>query len=128
LPGSELNDAKKILADEATTLCHGAAAALTAAETARQTFEEGKVGDALPTVEVARADLDAGLWVVEALRQAGLVSSNGEARRLIKNNGARVNDTAVHDVDLKLGPDDVSAEGLIKLSVGRKRHALLRVA
>jgi len=128
LPGSELNDAKKILADEATTLCHGAAAALTAAATARQTFEEGKVGDALPTVEVARADLDAGLWVVKALHQAGLVSSNGEARRLIKNNGARVNDTAVQNEDLKLGPDDVNADGLIKLSSGRKRHALLRVA
>jgi tyrosyl-tRNA synthetase len=128
LRGSELNYAKKILADEATTLCHGVAAAVTAAETARQTFEEGKVGAALPKVDVARADLDAGLWIVEALRQAGLVSSNGEARRLIKNNGARVNDMAVHDEDLKLGPDDVSADGLIKLSSGRKRHALLRLA
>ena len=130
LPGSELNDAKKILADEATTLCHGAAAALTAAETARQTFEEGKVGAALPTVEVTRADLDAGLWVVDALGKefAKLVSSNGEARRLIKAKGVRVNDTVIHDEGLKLGLDDVSPDGLIKLSYGKKRHVLLRMA
>ncbi len=127
LEGSALNDAKKILADEATKLCHGEAAALEAAETARKTFEEGTIGEALPTFEVARADIDGGLWVVEALRKADLVTSNGEARRLIKNNGAKVNDKAVNDDDLKLGPADIGADGVIKLSSGRKRHALLRV-
>ncbi len=127
LEGSALNEAKKLLADEATKLCHGEAAARDAAETARKTFEEGAIGDALPTFDVARADLDGGLWVVEALRKADLVTSNGEARRLIKNSGARVNDIAVNDADLKLGPTDIGADGIIKLSSGRKRHALLRV-
>jgi tyrosyl-tRNA synthetase len=127
LEGGALNDAKKILADEATRLCHGEAAALEAAETARKTFEEGAIGDALPTFEVARKDIDAGLWVVDAMRRAGLVTSNGEARRLIKNGGARVNDAPVSGADLKLGPDDVGGGGVVKLSSGRKRHALLRV-
>ena len=128
LQGSALNDAKKILADEATTLCHGAEAAAAAVETARKTFEEGTIGDALPTVEVARADLEAGLWVVDGLRRAGLVASNGEARRLIKNGGARVNDVVVGDENVKLGLGDVTGAGIVKLSLGRKRHALLRVA
>ena len=127
LEGSALNDAKKILADEATKLCHGEAAALEAAETARKTFEEGAIGEALPSFDVTRAELDEGLWVVEALRKAELVASNGEARRLIKNNGARVNDVVVGDADLRLGARDVGEDGVIKLSSGRKRHALLRV-
>jgi tyrosyl-tRNA synthetase len=127
LQGSELNDAKKILADEATKLCHGEVAAAEAAETARKTFEEGTIGGALPSVEMARTDLEAGLWIVDALRQAGLVTSNGEARRLIKNGGARVNDVAISDGDLKLGSNDIGGDGVIKLSSGRKRHALLRV-
>jgi tyrosyl-tRNA synthetase len=127
LEGSAMNDAKKILADEATRLCHGQAVALEASETARKTFEEGTIGDALPTVDVKQADLDAGLGVVEALRLAGLVGSNGEARRLIKNGGARVNDAAVSDAELKLGPANVGEGGIVKLSSGRKRHALLRV-
>ena len=127
LEGSALNDAKKILADEATKLCHGEAAALEAAETARKTFEEGAIGEALPSFDVTRAELDEGLWVVEALRKSELVTSNGEARRLIKNNGARVNDAVVGDADLRLGAGDVGDDGVIKLSSGRKRHALLRV-
>jgi tyrosyl-tRNA synthetase len=127
LQGSELNDTKKILADEATKLCHGEVAAAEAAETARKTFEEGTIGGALPSVEMTRTDLEAGLWIVDALRQAGLVTSNGEARRLIKNGGARVNDIAISDGDLKLGPNDLGEDGVIKLSFGRKRHALLRV-
>ena len=127
LEGSAMNNAKKILADETTRLCHGEVAAVEAAETARKTFEEGAIGDALPTTDVKRTDLDAGLWIVDGLRQAGLVASNGEARRLIKNGGARVNDAAVSDADLKLGPADVGDDGIVKLSSGRKRHALLRV-
>ena len=127
LEGSALNDAKKILADAATTLCHGETAAREAAETARKTFEEGVIGDGLPTVDVKQADLDAGMWVVDALRHAGLVSSNGEARRLIKNGGARVNDATVSDDGLKLGRGDVGADGIVKLSSGRKRHVLLRI-
>ena len=78
-------------------------------------------------VDVTRAELDDGLWVVEALRKSELVTSNGEARRLIKNSGARVNDAVVSDADLRLGAGDVGEDGVIKLSSGRKRHALLRV-
>ena len=128
LEGGELNDAKKVLADEATRLCHGADAAAAAARTARETFEEGAAAGGLPTVEVSREDFAAGLWVVEALRRAGLAASNGEARRLIGNGGARVNDIAVGDERLKLGVADLNADGVVKLSSGRKRHALLRAA
>ncbi len=126
LQGGELNDAKKTLADAATRLCHGSQTAAEAAETARRTFEDRTAGDALPTVDIARSDLDAGLWVVEAFRNAGLVTSNGEARRLIRNGGARVNDAAVTDETMTLGVGDLNTDGIIKLSSGRKRHALLR--
>ena len=130
LEGSELNDAKKVLADEATKLCHGVEAMAEASDTARKTFEEGEIGGALPTVHVARSELETGLWVVEALgkKWANLVNSNGEARRLIKQEGARINDVVVRSVDLKLGLEDVNADGVVKLSNGKKRHVLLRVA
>ena len=128
LEGAALNDSKKVLADEVTKLCHGVEATVEASETARNTFEKGQLGGALPTVDVARSDFETGLWVVEALRRAELVTSNGEARRLIKNGGARVNDVAVREEALKLGLDDLNADGLVKLSNGRKRHAILRVA
>jgi tyrosyl-tRNA synthetase len=128
LQGSEINEAKKALADAATTLLHGAEAARTAAETARQTFEEGAIAENLPTVEVPRAELNAGMGVLAAFVKAGLVASNGEARRQIKGGGLRVNDVAVTDEKMLLTPENLTPEGVIKLSLGRKRHVLLKPA
>ena len=126
LDGAEINEAKKILANQATALCHGAEAAAAAAETARQTFEDGAVGDDLPTIEVPRGELADGVALFELLQRAGLCRSNGEARRLIKGGGARLNDRPVKDEMAKVGRSDVGAEGVIKLSAGKKRHALVR--
>jgi len=124
--GAEINEAKKILANEATTLCHGAQAATEAAETARRTFEEGDAGEGLPTVTIDAARLNAGLPLYEAMKEAGLAQSNGEARRLIKGGGARVNDQPVQEELRSLTSDDLGSDGAIKLSAGKKRHALLR--
>ena len=126
LRGAEINEAKKALADSATTLLHGADAAHTAAETARQTFEEGAIAENLPTVEVLRSELEAGIGVLASFVKAGLVASNGEARRQIKGGGLRVNDAAVTDEKMVLKPSDLTREGVIKLSMGKKRHVLLR--
>ncbi|MFQ6016618.1 MAG: tyrosine--tRNA ligase [Kiloniellaceae bacterium] len=126
LEDAEINEAKKILADEATKLCRGAAAAGTAAETARRTFEEGGLDAGLPTVEVARSELEAGIPAYDLLRRTGLAASNGAARRLIKGGGARINDTAVESETQAVNLSDLNAEGLIKLSAGKKRHALVR--
>jgi tyrosyl-tRNA synthetase len=126
LRGAEINEAKKALADSATTLLHGADAARTAAETARQTFEEGAIAENLPKVEVLRGELEAGIGVLASFVKAGLVASNGEARRQIKGGGLRVNDTAVTDEKMVLKPSDLTREGVIKLSMGKKRHVLLR--
>jgi tyrosyl-tRNA synthetase len=128
LKGAEINEAKKALADSATALLHGADAAKTAAETARQTFEEGAIAENLPTVEISRAELEAGIGVLAGFVKAGLVASNGEARRQIKGGGLRVNDVAVSDEKLILKPADLTAEGVLKLSIGKKRHVLLRPA
>src|SRR5882757_3270216 len=128
LQGSEINEAKKALADAATTLLHGAEAAQQASETARQTFEEGAISENLPTVEVAQGELQAGTGVLAAFVKAGLVASNGEARRQIKGGGLRVNDVAVSDEKMLLTPQNLTPEGVIKLSLGRKRHVLLRPA
>jgi len=127
LQGAEINEAKIILANEATTLCHGAAAAAAAAETARRTFVEGGLGEALPSIDISRADLDAGIVAYDLLRRSGLVASNGEARRLIKGGGARLNDAAIDDENRKIGNGDINADGVIKLSSGKKRHAVIRV-
>jgi tyrosyl-tRNA synthetase len=126
LKGQELNEAKKILATEATTLLHGRSAAENAAETARRTFEEGALAETLPTVEIARAELEAGLGVLAAFVKAGLVASNGEARRQIKNGGLRVNDDVVTDEKMTLTPSQLTPQGVIKLSLGKKRHVLLK--
>jgi tyrosyl-tRNA synthetase len=125
LQGAEINEAKKVLAFEATRLCHGADAATEAAETARRTFEEGATAEGLPTVEIPQAQLAAGLPAYEALRLAGLAPSIGEARRLIKGGGARLNDAAISDENATLSPADL-AKGVVKLSAGKKRHALLK--
>jgi len=127
LKGGEINEAKKVLATEATALVHGREAAEQAAETARKTFEEGALAETLPTVEIARSDLDTGLGVLTAFAEkAGLVASNGEARRQIKAGGLKVNDHTVTDEKSVLTASDLTAEGVIKLSLGKKKHVLLR--
>jgi tyrosyl-tRNA synthetase len=126
LKGQEVNEAKKVLATEATALVHGRAAAEQAADTARRTFEEGALADTLPTVEIPHAELAAGVGVLAAFVKAGLVASNGEARRQIKGGGIRVNDQVVSDEKLALTPAQLTPEGVIKLSLGRKRHVLLK--
>ena len=128
LKGAEINEAKKALADAATTLLHGAEAARTASETARQTFEEGAIAENLPTVEIPHSELEAGIGVLASFVKAGLVASNGEARRQIKGGGLRVNDVAVTDEKMLLKPSELTPEGVIKLSFGRKRHVLLKPA
>jgi tyrosyl-tRNA synthetase len=127
LRGADINEAKKVLATEATALVHGRAAAEAAEGTARQTFEEGTLAASLPTVDIARVELEAGLGVLTAFAEkAQLVASNGEARRQIKAAGLKVNDITVTDEKAALTPRDVTAEGVIKLSLGKKRHVLLR--
>jgi tyrosyl-tRNA synthetase len=126
LKGQEINDAKKVLATEVTALIHGRAAAEEAAETARRTFEEGALAETLPTIEIPRGELTGGLGVLAAFVRAGLVTSNGEARRQIKGGGIRINDAAVTDEKMTLTPSQVTPEGVIKLSLGKKRHVLLK--
>jgi tyrosyl-tRNA synthetase len=126
LEGVEINEAKKQLADEATKLCHGAAAAEAAAETARRTFEQGALGEELPTIEVPRDRLAQGIPAYELLRESGLTASNGAARRLIEGGGGRINDAAIDSPARTVELSDLNADGLIKLSAGKKRHALVR--
>jgi tyrosyl-tRNA synthetase len=128
LQGAEVNEAKKVLATEATALLHGRDAANAASETARQTFEEGAISQSLPTATVPRSLLENGLSVLEAYVLLHLAISKGEARRQIRNGGLRVNDLVVVDENMTLTPADLTPEGVIKLSVGRKRHILLRPA
>ncbi|HSR77673.1 MAG TPA: tyrosine--tRNA ligase [Xanthobacteraceae bacterium] len=126
LRGQDVNEAKKVLATEATALVHGRPAAEQAAETARRTFEEGEIAETLPSIEVARAELEHGIGVLAAFAKAGLVSSNSEARRQIKAGGLRVNDAVVGDEKMVLTARDLTPEGVTKLSLGRKRHVLLK--
>jgi len=126
LKGAELNEAKKILATEATALLHGRDAADRAAETARATFEEGVIAATLPTIEVKRAELEQGLGVLNASLLAGFVQSTGEARRQVKGGGLKINDKAVADERRLLTLSDLTEDGVIKLSLGKKRHALIR--
>ncbi len=141
LEGAEINEAKAILATEATALCHGREAAEGAAEAARRTFSgdtrpinhehtpsraTGVAG--LPSIDISRSRLDAGVPVYDLLREAGLAKSNSEARRLIRGGGARINDERFRNETGTVGPNDLTPEGAIKLSAGRKRHALVRVS
>jgi tyrosyl-tRNA synthetase len=126
LKGAEINEAKKQLATEATALVHGRAEAEGAAETARQAFETGETAAGLPAVTIARSEVEAGLGLLKALVSAGLVSSNGEARRAVQGAGVRVNDRPVSDERLMLSASDIGDDGVIKLSLGRKKHVLLR--
>ena len=126
LGGAEINEAKKILANEATALLHGREAAEAAAETARKTFEEGALAESLPTVDVPGSEFDAGLGALSAFVRAGLVASTGEARRQIRGGGLRVNDVALADERATIGRDALKGGGVVKLSLGRKKHVLLR--
>ena len=126
LGGAEINEAKKVLANEATAMLHGRVAAEEAAATARQTFEEGALAESLPTVDVAAAEFEAGLGALTAFVRAGLVASTGEARRQIRGGGLKVNDVALADERAVIGRDALMASGVVKLSLGRKKHVLLR--
>jgi tyrosyl-tRNA synthetase len=126
LKGEEINEAKKVLATEATALVHGRSAAESAAATARATFEEGTLAETLPQVEISRSELAAGYGVLTAAMKAGFVTSTSEARRQVKGGGLKVNDVTVTDEKLALSQKDVTPEGVIKLSLGKKRHVLLR--
>jgi tyrosyl-tRNA synthetase len=125
LAGAEINDAKKILASEATALLHGRAASEAASETARRTFEEGRSGGALPSIDVPRAEIEAGLQLPSTFVRVGLAASNGEVRRAVANNAIRINDTPVTDPQRSITLRDVNPDGVIKLSNGRKKHALI---
>ncbi|MEO0798682.1 MAG: tyrosine--tRNA ligase, partial [Pseudomonadota bacterium] len=125
LGGAEINDAKKVLATEATALMHGRAAADQAAETARQTFEQGATAADLPTVEVRADVIQEGLGVLSAFVTAGLVGSNAEGRRQIKGGALKVNDTKVDDYQAVVTEADV-VDGVVKLSMGKKRHVLIK--
>jgi len=126
LRGQDVNEAKKVLATAATALVHGQAAADQAAATARKTFEEGTLAETLPTVEVAQTNLSQGLSVLEAVMCSNLFSSNGEARRLIRGGGVKINDQVEHDEHRRVTTRDLSPEGVIKLSLGKKRHVLIK--
>ena len=126
LKGQEINEAKKILATEATALVHGREAAQQAEETARKTFEEGALAEALPTAEFPRDNLEVGYGVLAAAVKAGFAFSTGEARRHIQGGGLKVNDATVTDEKMKLTLSDLTPEGVIKLSLGRKRHVLMK--
>ena len=123
LEGADINEAKILLANEATTLCHGADAAAEAMRTAQQTFADGGAGYGLPQIELPAAEAD-GLGMVTALVRVGFAKSNGEARRLIRGGGARLNDVSVSDEEQLLQPADFD-DGRAKISAGKKRHALI---
>jgi tyrosyl-tRNA synthetase len=127
LGGAEINEAKKVLATEATAMLHGRASADAAAETARKVFGEGASAAGLPTITVSEAELAQGLGVLMAFVRAGLCASNGEARRQIQGGGLRVNDTPLTDEKRQLGKADLGPDGAIKLSLGKKRHVLVKV-
>ncbi|HET8995467.1 MAG TPA: tyrosine--tRNA ligase, partial [Acetobacteraceae bacterium] len=124
---AEVNEAKKVLATEATALAHGRDPAEAAAETARRTFEEGESADSLPGVDVPRGELAAGIPAFRLFTLAELAKSNGEARRLIRGGGARINDAPVTDEGQMVSLADLQ-DGAIKLSAGRKHHRLVRAA
>ena len=124
--GVEFNEVKKLLATEVTSLCHGANAAVEAAETAKQTFEDGGHGKALPKRIISNTELQKGITVFSLFKIAGLANSNGEARRLIKGGGGKVNDTKIADETQIVNHDDLDKDGIIKLSAGKKRHVILK--
>ncbi|NKL37816.1 tyrosine--tRNA ligase [Rhizobium leguminosarum bv. viciae] len=126
--GSELNEVKKLLATEVTAILHGRPAAEQAAETARKTFEEGSLSENLPSVDIPATELDGGIGLLSLIVRAGLASSNGEARRHVQGGAVRINDEAVSDERKMIGSGEITADGIIKLSLGKKKHILIRRA
>jgi tyrosyl-tRNA synthetase len=128
LGGSEINEAKKILATEVTTILHGRAAAEEAAETARKTFEEGSLSENLPSIDVPAAEIEAGIGLLSLIVRAGLAASNGEARRHVQGGAVRINDVPTSDERKVIGSGEVTSDSVIKLSLGKKKHILVRPA
>ena len=126
LQGAEINDAKILLADQATALCRGTEASRSASRTARETFEYGGLGSDLPMVDFPKDALSDGIGLAEIFRLVGLAKSNGEVRRLIRGGGARINGVLVTAENRRVTTDDLDENGLVKLSAGKKRHAVLR--
>jgi tyrosyl-tRNA synthetase len=126
LGGAEVNEAKKTLATEVTAILHGRTAAEAAAETARKTFEEGALAEDLPSVGIPADELQAGLGLLTLIVRSGLAASNGEARRHVQGGAVRINDIAVTDERRAIGTGDITADGVIKLSLGKKKHMLVR--
>ncbi|MDG3578604.1 tyrosine--tRNA ligase [Rhizobium sp. YJ-22] len=126
--GSEINAVKKILATEVTAILHGRAAAEQAEETARKTFEEGALSDNLPSVDIPAGELEAGLGLLALMVRAGLAASNGEARRHVQGGAVKINDKAVSDERQLIGSSEITSDGVIKLSLGKKKHILVRPA
>ncbi len=125
LQGAEMNEAKKVLATEATAMVHGREAAEAAAETARRTFEQGEAADTLPTVDIDAGELAAGIGLLSLIVKCGLAASNGEARRHVKGGAIKINDIAVNDERATIDNDAV-VDGSIKLSMGKKKHFLIK--
>ncbi|MBB6178917.1 tyrosine--tRNA ligase [Pseudorhizobium flavum] len=128
LGGTEINEVKKILATEITAMLHGRQAAEEAAETARKTFEEGALAENLPTVEIPTAEIEARTGLLALMVRAGLAASNGEARRHVQGGAVKINDRPVADERTMIGSSDVTEAGVIKLSLGKKKHILVRPA
>ncbi|SER45350.1 tyrosine--tRNA ligase [Rhizobium sp. NFR03] len=126
LGGAEINEAKKMLATEVTAILHGRAAAEAAAETARKTFEEGALAEDLPSIAIPAAELDAGLGLLTLIVRSGLAASNGEARRHVQGGAVRINDVAISDERKAIGSSELTSDGVIKLSLGKKKHILVR--
>ena len=128
LQGAEINEAKKMLAFEATKLCHGEQAAKDAADTAAKVFEQGSIGDDLPSINIDTKRLETGISILELFVESGLTSSKGETKRLIKGGGAKLNDAKVVDENMIVTNSAITDEGHIKLSAGKKKHALVKLA
>ena len=127
LEGAEINEAKKTLASEVTALCHGLQNAKDAAQTAAETFEQGQGSKGLPTISLSESELADGIAAFHLFVKSGLAKSNGEARRLIRGAGAKLNDETISDENASITKSHANADGIIKLSAGKKRHALLRI-
>jgi len=126
LEGAELNEAKKVLATETTAMVHGREVAEQAAETARRTFEEGQATDTLPTLSVSKSDFEEGIGLLSLIVEAGLASSNGEARRHVKGGAIRINDQQVSDERMSVSAEQLNDAGAVKLSMGKKKHFLIK--
>lgn len=127
LEGADINEAKIVLANEATALCHGEEAARNAEATAKKTFESGMIGDQLPEVDVPKVQLEQGVPAYKLLADAGICASGGEAKRIIKGGGGKVNDQKIDDAFQLIDLSHLNDDGVIKLSAGKKKHAVVKV-